>query len=159
MHFLIGTEANPLLLELPDFQQVLLAVAPPLLVYENIYIYDEQRTADEAIGLLQEADLLEGTHRLIKTAGRNGEDFYDYGFHLGGEAYLFAGELCAFRLFEGSNTETEAALIQLEEHLVFKAAEGTYFAAKHYAELIMGIVKVYEVKVEFLDLDKWFKKI
>ncbi|WP_079509738.1 hypothetical protein [Mesobacillus jeotgali] len=159
MNFVIGTEANPILSELPDFQEVLFAVAPPLVVYENIYLYGEQRTADEAIGLLQEADLLEGTHLLIKTAGCAGEDFYDYGFQLEGDTYLFAGELCAFILFEDSKIQTEMALIQLEEHLVFKADEGTYFAAKHYTELILGIVKAYEVKVEFLDLDKWFKKI
>jgi hypothetical protein len=159
MNFVIAMEANPFIEQLSDFQEVLLQVAPPHLIYENYYVYIEQKDADEAIGLLREADLLESTHLLVKTEGCAGEDFFDYGFQVDGETYLFADELSAFRILDGTGIQMEMALIQLEEHLVFKAANGIYFAANHYTELIMGIVKAYGVKVEFLDLDKWCKKI
>ncbi|MBT2677514.1 hypothetical protein J7E38_00795 [Bacillus sp. ISL-35] len=159
MNFVIATEANPFIAELPDFKEVLMQVAPPHLIYKNFYIYIEQKDADEAIGLLREADLLESTHLLVKTEGSPGEDFFDYGFHVDGATCLFADELSAFRFLDGNGLQMEMALIQLEEHLIFKAANGIYFAANHYTELIMGIVKAYGVKVEFLDLDKWCKKI
>ncbi len=159
MNFVIAAEANPFISDLPDFQEVLLAVATPLLVIENYYIYNEQKDADEAIGLLKDADLLESTHLLVKTEGSEGEDFYDYGIHSEDGTYLFAEELSAFRFIEPSSIQMEMALLQLEEHLVFKEAKGIYFTASHYTELIMGIVKAYGVKVELLDLDKWCKKI
>ncbi|WP_226677291.1 hypothetical protein [Mesobacillus jeotgali] len=154
MQVFIGIEASPLLSELPDFEQFLQSAAPPLLVHENIYIYNDQQTADVASGLLSEADLHEENHQLIKTEGTAGEDFYDYGFHSGADVFLFTNDLSAFRFTGGSEVQSEMALLQLEEHLVFKTAEGIYFTIDHYTDLVLGIVKAYGVKVEFLDLDK-----
>ncbi|MBS8264886.1 hypothetical protein DYI25_10585 [Mesobacillus boroniphilus] len=159
MQIFIGIEASPILSELPEFEQFLLSAAPPLLVHENIYIYGEQQIADVALGLLLEADLHEETHQLIKTEGFAGEDFYDYGFQAGVDTFLFANDLSAFRFTGGSEVQTEMALIQLKEHLVFMSAAGIYFSIDHYTDLVLGIVKAYEVKVEFLDLDKCCKKI
>jgi hypothetical protein len=159
MDYYIGIEANPILLEIPDFEKFLLSAAPPILVQENIYIYENQENADVAVELLTEAGLYEEKHQLIKTEGTAGEDFYDYGFRTGIDTYLFANVLSAFRFTGGSDTQTEMALIQLEEHLVFTSTGGIYFALDHYTDLVLGIVKAYEVKVEFLDLDKWGKKI
>ncbi|ESU30502.1 hypothetical protein G3A_21395 [Bacillus sp. 17376] len=154
MQFFIGIEARPLLSELPDFERFLQSASPPFLVHENIYIYNDQQLADAASGLLSEADLHEETHQLIKTEGTKGENFYDYGFHAGIDTYLYANELSAFRFTGGSKIQTEMALLQLEEHLVFTTREGIYFTIKHYNDLVLGIVKAYQVKVEFLDLDK-----
>lgn len=159
MQIFIGLEANPIISELPEFEQLLLSTAPPLLVHENIYIYEVQQNADAASELLSEADLHEATHQLIKTAGTVGEDFFDYGFHADIDTFLYADDLSAFRFTGGSDVQTEMALIQLEEHLVFASEEGIYFTLRHYTDLVLGIVKAYEVKVEFLDLDKWCKKI
>ncbi|MBT2685677.1 hypothetical protein [Bacillus sp. ISL-37] len=154
MQIFIGIEANPLLSELPDFDQFLQSTAPPLLIHENIYIYHDPQIADVASDLLSEADLLEEMHQLIKTEGKAGEDFYDYGFQTGADVFLFANDLSAFRFTGGIKVQTEMALLQLEEHLVFTTVEGIYFTIDHYTELVLGIVKAYEVKVEFLDLDK-----
>jgi len=152
---LIGVEAKSFLIELPDFQQVLLSVAPPVRNHENIYIYENRRDAEEAMELLKEADLLEETHLLVKlTDGAAGEDFFDYGFYAEDSVYLYIEELEAFKITDGNDNQIEMALIQLEEHLVFKAADGIFFTINHYTELIKGIVRAYEVKVEFLDLDK-----
>ncbi len=159
MQSVIGIEAKNIILELGDFRDFLCKISPPLLIHENIYIYEEQEIASEAAGLLAEAELLEDTHQLIKTLGIAGEDFYDYGFHAGGGAFLFANDLSAFRIAGGNDIQIEMSLIQLEEHLVFKSAEETYFTVNHYTDLVMGIVKAYDVKVEFLDLDKWWEKI
>jgi hypothetical protein len=152
---LIGVEAKSFLTELPDFQQFLLSVAPPVRKHENIYIYENRRDAEEAKELLKEADLLEETHLLVKlTAGAAGEDFFDYGFYAEDSIYLYIEELAAFKITDGNDNQIEMALVQLEEHLVFKAADGIFFTINHYTELIKGIVRAYEVKVEFLDLDK-----
>lgn len=159
MQIFIGIEANPIISELPDFEQFLLSAAPPLLVHGNIYIYKERQIADAASDLLTEADLHEETHQLLKTDGTAGEDFFDYGFHADIYTFLYADDLAAFRVTGGSGIQTEMALIQLAEHLVFASAEGLYFTLRHYTDLVLGIVKAYEVKVEFLDLDKWCKKI
>lgn len=159
MQIYIGIEANSILSELPEFEQFLQSAAPPHFVHGNIYIYGQQQMADAASELLSEADLLEETHQMIKVEGRPGADFYDYGFSAGPDTYLYTNDLSAFRFTAGDNTQIEMALIQLEEHLVYTAAEGVYFAMDHYTDLIMGIVKAYKVKVEFLDLDKWCKKI
>jgi hypothetical protein len=150
----IGIEASPLLSELPDFEKFLHSAAPPLLVHENIYIYNDQQSADAASGLLSEADLYEETHRLIKTEGTVGVNFYGYGFQDGVDVFLFINNLSAFCFTGGSEVQSEMALLQLEEHLVFTTAEGIYFTIDHYTDLVLGIVKAYEVKVEFLDLDK-----
>ncbi|GAM13649.1 hypothetical protein [Mesobacillus selenatarsenatis] len=154
MQIFIGIEASPLLSELPDFEEFLQLAATPLLVHENIYIYNDQKIADIASGLLSEAELHEETHHLIKTEGSAREDFYDYGFQAGVDTFLFAYDLSAFRFTGGSEVQTEMALLQLEEHLVFTTVEGIYFTIDHYTDLVLGIVKAYEVKVEFLDLDK-----
>ncbi|MFT9597817.1 hypothetical protein [Mesobacillus sp.] len=154
MQILIGIEASPFLSELPDFEHFLRSAAPPLLVHENIYIYNDQQLADVASGLLSEAELHEETHQLIKTEGTAGKDFYDYGFHSGVDVFLFTNNLSAFRFTGGSEVQSEMALLQLEEHLVFTTAEGIYFTIDHYTDLVLGIVKAYGVKVEFLDLDK-----
>lgn len=159
MQIFIGIEASPLLSELHEFEQLLLSAAPPFVVHENIYIYGEPQLADIAASWLSEADLLEETHQLIKAAGKAGEDFYDYGFHAGIDTYLYASDLSAFSITGASETQVEMALIQLEEHLVFTSEEGIYFTLRHYTDLVLGIVKAYEVKAEFLDLDKWCKKI
>ena len=159
MQFFFGIEASPIITELPEFEQFLQSQAPPYLVHGNIYIYGQQQNAETATELLSEADLHEETHLLIKAVGTAGADFYDYGFYTGPETYLFADALSAFRFTEGSSTQLEMALIQLEEHLVFTSSEGIYFTPDHYTDLVLGIVKAYEVKVEFLDLDKWCKKI
>jgi hypothetical protein len=150
----IGIEASPLLSELPEFEQILQSASPPLFVHENIYIYNDQLIADVASGLLSESDLYEETHQLIKTEGSPGEDFYDYGFQAGVDTYLFANDLSVFRFTGGSELQIGMALLQLEEHLVFTTTEGIYFTIGHYTDLVLGIVKAYEVKVEFLDLDK-----
>lgn len=154
MQFFYGIEASPVFTELPEFQQFLHAEAPPHLVHGNIYIYRLQQMAEAASELLSEADLHEETHLLIKAEGTAGADFYDYGFITGTETYLYADALSAFRFTEGSSTQTRMAFIQLEEHLVFTCSEGIHFTPKHYTELVLGIVKAYEVKVVFLDLDK-----
>ena len=159
MQIYTGIEANPILSELPDFKRFLLSAAPPILVHENIFIYDEQQIAELAADLMSEADLHEETHQLIKTEGTVGEDFYDYGFHAGFDTYLYADNLSAFRITGGTEIQTEMALIQLGEHLVYKSAEGIYFTLRHYTDLVLGIVKAYDVKVEFLDLDKLCKRI
>jgi hypothetical protein len=152
---LIGVEAKPFLTELPDFQQFLLSVAPPVRIHENIYMYDNRRDADDALALLKEADLFEETHRLVKlTAGVAGEVFFDYGFHAEDSFYLYIEDLAAFKISDGNTIQIEMALLQLEEHLVFKADGGIFFTISHYTELIKGIVRAYEAKVEFLDLDK-----
>lgn len=155
MYKLFGVEAKSFLTELPDFQQFLLSVAPPVRIHENIYIYDKKCDAEDALDLLKEADLLEETHHLVKiTAGAAGEDFFDYGFYAEESVYLYIEDLAAFKITDGNNIQIEMALVQLEEHLVFKAADGIFFTINHYTELIKGIVRAYEVKVEFLDLDK-----
>lgn len=159
MKAFIGIEARPLLSELDDFEQFLQSAAPPLLVHENIYIYHDQQMADVASGLMSEADLYEETHQLIETEGTIGEDFFDYGFQADDDVFLFANDLSAFRFTDGSEVQSEMALLQIAEHLVFTSTEGIYFTIDHYTDLILGIVKAYEVKVEFLDLDKWCKKI
>jgi hypothetical protein len=155
MHKQIGVEAKSFLTELPDFQQFLLSVAPPVRLHENIYIYDNRRDAEDALELLKEADLLEEKHHLVKlTAGGAGEDFFDYGFYAEDSVYLYIEDLAAFKITDGNNIQIDMALVQLEEHLVFETADGIFFTTNHYIELIKGIVRAYEVKVEFLDLDK-----
>ncbi|RSD27432.1 hypothetical protein [Mesobacillus subterraneus] len=67
---------------------------------------------------------------------------------------MYLNELSAFKIVEGDTLQREMALIQLGEHLVFTSTEGIYFTISHYHDLILGIVKAYNVKVEFLDLDK-----
>lgn len=159
MQIFIGIEANAILSELPEFEQFLQSAAPPHFVHGHIYIYGQQQLANEASELLSEADLHEETHQLIKVEGTAEADFYDYGFSAGSDTYLYANDLSAFRFTAGSAIQTEMALIQLAEHLVYTSVEGIYFTIAHYTDLILGIVKAYEVKVEFLDLDKWCKKI
>lgn len=159
MQIFFAIEADPIIKELPEFEQLLLSEAPPQLVHGNIYIYGQQQMAEAALALLTEADLHVDTHQLIKVEGSSGADFYDYGFHTGTDTYLYTNDLSAFRITNGSNTQIKMALIQLEEHLVYTSSEGIYFTINHYTDLILGIVKAYEVKVEFLDLDKWCKKI
>ncbi|MBT2636560.1 hypothetical protein [Bacillus sp. ISL-39] len=159
MQIFIGIEANSILSELTEFEQFLQSAVPPHLVHGHIYIYGQQKMADAASELLSEADLLEETHQLIKVKGTAGAGFYDYGFSAGPDTYLYSNDLSAFRFTAGGNTQIEMALIQLEEHLVYTSAEGIYFTIDHYTDLVMGIVKAYKVKVEFLDLDKWCKKI
>lgn len=159
MQIVYGIEAKPILMELPDFRSFLLSTVPPLFIDENIYVYGGQKEANEFSGLLAEAELLEETHLFIKTNGYAGEDFFDYGFHAEGATFLYADSLSAFKFTGGHEVQIEMALVQLEEHLVFKSAVGIYFIVNHYTDLVMGIVKAYEVKVEFLNLDKWFKKI
>ncbi|MBT2693450.1 hypothetical protein [Bacillus sp. ISL-55] len=154
MQNFIGVEANPIISDLTDFEELLLSAAPPLLVHKNIYIYSEQKVADIASSFLAEADLHEETHQLIKTSGTVGEEFYDYGFHSGVDFFLFSNDLSAFRLTGCSEVQTEMALLQLEEHLVFTTVEGIYFTIDHYTDLVLGIVKAYGVKVALLDLDK-----
>jgi hypothetical protein len=152
---LIGVEAKSFLTELPDFLQFMLSVAPPVRMHENIYIYENRRDAEEALELLKEADLLEETHQLVKiSAGAAGEDFFDYGFYAEDSVYLYIEDLAAFKITDGNNIQIQMALAQIEEHLVFKAADSIFFTISHYTELIKGIVRAYEVKVEFLDLDK-----
>lgn len=155
MKIFIGLEAKPFLKELPDFHEFLLSIFPPTLSYQNLIIFEPGTPADEATDLLQEADLLEESHWLIEVdGGETGEDFFDYGFLADGAAYLYIDELSAFTFTGGESIQIKMALIQLEEHLVYKSSDGIYFTPRHYIELIEGIVKAYAVQVEFLDLDK-----
>jgi hypothetical protein len=155
MKIFIGLEAKPYLKEIPDFHEFFLSVCPPTLSYQNLFIFEPGNLADEASDLLQEADLLEEKHWLIGVdGGETGEDFFDYGFLSNGAAYLYKDELSAFTFTGGEPVQIKMALIQLEEHLVYKSLNGIYFTPKHYIELIQGIVKAYVVQVEFLDLDK-----
>lgn len=159
MQMFFAIEANPIMKELPEFEQLLQSETSPQRVHGNIYIYSQQQMAEAASSLLAEADLHEDTHQLVKIEGVAGADFYDYGFLAGTDTYLYINDLSAFTFTGGSDTQIKMALIQLEEHLVFTSAEGINFTINHYTDLVLGIVKAYEVKVEFLDLDKWFKKI
>lgn len=159
MQIFFAIEANPIITELPEFEQLLQSEASPQLVHGNLYIYGQQEMAEAASALLTEADLHEDTHQLIKVEGSAGADFYDYGFNICTDTYLYSNDLLAFRITDGSDTQIEMALIQLEEHLVYTSSEDIYFTINHYTDLILGIVKAYEVKVKFLDLDKWCKKI
>jgi hypothetical protein len=159
MQVFFAIEANPIIKELPEFEQLLRTEAPPQLVHGTLYIYGQLAMAEAASALLAEADLHEDTHQLIKVEGSAGADFYDYGFHIGTDTYLYTNDLSAFTITDGSDTQIEMALFQLEEHLVYTSSEDIYFTINHYTDLVLGIVKAYEVKVEFLDLDKWCKKI
>ena len=155
MKKIIGIEANPFISELPDFLQILLSVAPPLLVQGNLFIYSSGNLADEAAEMLHDAELLEEIHPLIKIAeGIPEADFFDYGFYADGASFIYIDQLSAFKISGSDNKQIEMALLQIDEHLTFKAAGEIFFTAKHYKELIMGIVRAYKVKVEFLDLDK-----
>lgn len=155
MEKLIGIEAKPFISELPDFKQFLQSVAPPILVQSNLFIYMPGSIAEEAAELLRDAELMEEIHPLIKIAdGKPGEDFFDYGFFSEGASFLYIDQLLAFNINGTDNNQIEMALLQIHEHLTFKAAGEIFFIAEHYKELIKGIVRAYDVKVEFLDLDK-----
>jgi hypothetical protein len=154
MQIFFAIEANSIIKELPEFEQLLQSEAPPQLVHGNLYIYDQQQIAEAASALLAKADLLEDAHQLIKVEGSAGADFYDYGFHISTDTYLYTNALSAFTITDGSEAQIEMALIQLEEHLVYTSSKDIYFTINHYTDLVLGIVKAYEVKVEFLDLDK-----
>jgi hypothetical protein len=151
----IGIEAKPFISELPDFLQFLQSVAPPLLVQGNLFIYSSGNLANEAADLLHDAELLEEIHPLIRIdEGVPGADFFDYGFYADGASYMYIDQLSAFKISGSDNKQIEMALLQIDEHLTFRAAGEIFFIAEHYRELIMGIVRAYKVKVEFLDLDK-----
>lgn len=155
MNKIKGIEASPFISELPDFLQFLQSVAPPLLVQGNLFIYSSGNLADEAAELLHDAELLEEIHPLIKIAeGIPRDDFFDYGFCADGTSFLYIDQLSAFKVSGSDKNQIEMALLQIDEHLTFEAAGEIFFIAEHYKELIMGIVRAYNVKVEFLDLDK-----
>lgn len=155
MNLYIGLEAKPYLKEIPDFLEFFLTEYPPYNIHQSLYIFEPGPLAEEAAGLLREAELLEETHFLIHAdAGETIGDFGDYGFSVNESSYLYRDEVSAFSLSGGEPVQMEMALLQLEEHLIYITTNGIYFTPRHYNELIQGIVKAYRVEVAFLDLDK-----
>jgi hypothetical protein len=155
----IGIETKPVLMELLDFKEFLISITQPLQVHGNLFIYLHKKNAVEASELLREAELLEEIHSLIKIEhGIQGEDFFDYGFNAGDCTFLYIELLSPFLLTGESTVQLEMCLLQLEEHLAFTTFrendESVYFVNSHYNDLIKGIVRAYELKVTFLDLDK-----
>lgn len=152
---MIGIEAKPIILELPDLIEVLVTVAPPIHIQDHLFVYFPGSQADEAVKLLREAELLEEIHSLLKIdAGKAGEDFFDNGFFSENAAFLFADQLSAFKIYGADKKQIEMALLQIDEHLTFHAAGDIFFTAGHYNDLIKGIVRAYNIEVMFLDLDK-----
>ncbi|HAQ06291.1 MAG TPA: hypothetical protein DCR24_01665 [Bacillus bacterium] len=159
MKLMIGIEASPFIAEIPDFLAIFTSVANPHQVHNNLFIFDYGVHAEDAATFLKEADLLQEIHYLLKLdQGMKGNDFFDYGFFTDSSVYLYKDFLSSFKICGGSDMQIEAALMQLEEHLTFTGIkennQHVYFANSQFDELIKGIVKAYEVEIEFLDLDK-----
>lgn len=159
MKKVIGIEAKPILMELLDFKEFIISFTQPIHIHGDVFIYLLMENAMEASQLLGEAELLEEIHSLLKIEhGIQGEDFFDYGFIAGECTFLYSDMLSPFKLSGGTTAQLEICLLQLEEHLAYTAIregdERVYFANSHYIDLIKGIVRAYELKVAFLDLDK-----
>lgn len=159
MKQLTGIEALHSIYEIPDFLEIFISFTQPLYIHDTLYIYEQGKNAEEAEDFLKEACLLQEIHPLIKIEkGIEGTDFFDYGFCEGSSIFLFKNSLAAFKVTGKNKLQKEMALLQLEEHLIYTSIGGNderiFFSNSNYMDLIKGIVKAYEVEVEFLDLDK-----
>jgi hypothetical protein len=158
MDIAYGVEANPLITEIPEFISLLSSNLKLIEISDCTYIYEDEKDANSAISLLEEAELFVSIHPLIVVDnGFTGECFYDNGFTGQTRTYLYKELLTAF-ILTGENQQVEMAKIQVDEQLVYKTilkhAE-VFFVEPQFSTLMEGIAAAYNCKLSFLDLDKW----
>ena len=158
-----GVESDPLVFEIPELEQLLFTHDDFIKKKDAIYIYTTYEAAYEAKKLLEEADLFENLHPLIVlNDGKQGENFFDFGFKTQNTVFLYKEMIIAFSIDGEDFQNKEMAKLQLEEHLVYSTAINSnevFFVESNLRSLIVGILKAYQCKASFLDLDKWKKKL
>jgi hypothetical protein len=155
-------EANPIVTEISEFEQLLSADKNFREKLGEMYIYTTDEAANEAKQLLEEVELFENIHPLLVLSdGIEGENFFDFGIKSQHAVYLFREMISAFSL-EGEEQMKTMAKLQLEEHLVYQSAIDSleiFFVERHLNSLVRGITNAYQCEARFLDLDKWKKKL
>ena len=163
-HFL-GIEADPIIEDVPSLVQLLAELPGYAGIHEQIYLYAGNEGAEEAVFLLAEAGLLVDRHELYQfSSGHMEELFWDYGFQLDKDVYIFKEMVEAFALEAPSREAEEMARIQLSEHLVFTShqedrATPVHFIDKELVELATRISSAYGCRALFFNLDKQKKNL
>lgn len=159
----IGIEANPVIFEVPEFENLMCSNPKLLDIHESMYIFEAIDDANLAKELLIEADLYVDQHSLIMLQhGKKHGFFEDYGFQTHKHLYLYCDFLIAFTLNGYDKDRWQMAKLQMKEHLVFTTTineEKVFFVDRYNDQLVLGIAKAYNCEVHFLDLDKRGKKL
>ncbi|KKK33201.1 hypothetical protein WQ57_25055 [Mesobacillus campisalis] len=162
MNSAYAVEVDPLIAEIPEFNDVLRSNPGFAGVHGLVYLFHDKAGAEQAADLCREAGLLEEVHSLVclKNAAE-GELFADYGFKSGERVYLFKDLVSAFTLEWSALDEARMAKLQIEEHLVAAGGPDSwmFFIDRQMCTLMEGIAQAYGCKALFLDLDKRLKKL
>jgi hypothetical protein len=157
LNYAFAVEANHLIAEIPEFDELMRSDSSLADVNEWMYLYHEKSAAEQAANLCREAGLLEEVHPLVCLKnGMEGELFADYGFKVEKRVYLFKDLVCAFILESSDLQDANMAKLQIAEHLVASESPNSslFFVDRELSSLMDGIAQAYGCKLSFLDLDK-----
>ncbi|MBS4191283.1 hypothetical protein KHA94_13925 [Bacillus sp. FJAT-49705] len=163
MKIIFAVEANNIIEEVPEFMELLVKETKVFDFHDLTFMFETYAEASHAEELLREADLLENHFELLLVDnGEKGETFFDFGIETPNRTYLLKDLLCSFSIIGGDYDSIRMAVLQVDEHLIYKTVhekETVYFVESHLIELVKGIADAYDIKVSFFELDKQVKKI